>query len=114
MTEGDEVGVPELAAGRRGRHDLHETLHDAMDEHGIDVWVSPAAPGPAPEGIDDTGDPVMNLPWTHSGLPTVTLPVDETGEGLPLGLQCSARFGADEELLGWSELLADDVGLLTE
>ena len=78
-----------------------------MDNAGIDVWISPAAPGPAPEGIDDTGDPVMNLPWTHAGLPTVSLPAGTTDDGLPLGLQCATRFGADEDLLLWTGGIAD-------
>lgn len=115
MIEGGvDVSAPTIGEDRGRRLDLRERLHAEMDRHGVDVWVSPAAPGPAPEGLDDTGDPTMNLPWTNSGLPTVTLPVDETAEGLPLGLQCSARFGADETLLGWAELLAADLGLLTE
>ena len=71
-----------------------------MDSEGIDLWVSPAAPGPAPEGIDDTGDPVMNLPWTHAGLPALTVPAG-TVNGLPVGCQCVARPMDDERLLGW-------------
>ena len=99
---GREVAVGELAADRAGRDRLRSELHAAMDEAGIDCWLSPPAPGPAPRGIDSTGDPVMNLPWTHSGLPTVTLPTG-VKEGLPVGVQCSARFGADERLLDWAE-----------
>jgi Asp-tRNA(Asn)/Glu-tRNA(Gln) amidotransferase A subunit family amidase len=72
---------------------------------GVDVWIAPAAPGPAPEGIDSTGDPVMNLPWTHSGLPTVTVPAG-TLDGLPLGLQCGARYQDDERLLAWADGIA--------
>jgi Asp-tRNA(Asn)/Glu-tRNA(Gln) amidotransferase A subunit family amidase len=44
----------------------------------------------------------MNLPWTHAGMPAVTLPAGAS-DGLPLGLQLSARFGADEQLLAWAE-----------
>jgi len=115
MIEGGiDVSATTIGDDRARRLDLRERLHAEMDRRGVDVWVSPAAPGPAPAGLDDTGDPTMNLPWTNSGLPTVTLPVGETDERLPLGLQCSARFGADEELLGWAERLAEDLGLLTE
>jgi Asp-tRNA(Asn)/Glu-tRNA(Gln) amidotransferase A subunit family amidase len=48
----------------------------------------------------------MNLPWTHAGLPAVTVPAGTVG-GLPVGLQLAARFGADEELLVWAEGLAE-------
>lgn len=46
----------------------------------------------------------MNLPWTHAGLPTATLPAGAEN-GLPLGIQLSARFMADEQLLGWLQVL---------
>lgn len=106
IENGRDVDVGRLAEGRASRRSVRERLTDRMDEHGIDIWVSPATLGPAPEGIDSTGDPVMNLPWTHAGLPTVTLPASDI-DGLPLGLQCTARFGSDERLLEWSEGLAD-------
>lgn len=106
LEDGNEIRTGRLAEGRAGQEALRERLADRMDEHGVDLWISPAAPGPAPEGIDDTGDPVMNVPWTHSGLPTVSLPAG-TVDGLPLGLQVSARFGAGERLLSWCEELVE-------
>lgn len=102
LEDGREVAVGDLVDARNGRLDLRAALDDAMDDHGVDVWAAPAAPGPAPEGIDGTGDPVMNLPWTHAGVPTVGLPAG-TVDGLPVGLQFAARFGADERLLVWAE-----------
>ena len=104
LATGREMDVCRLAAGRASQHDLRAQLTERMNDHSIDVWISPAAPGPAPEGIDGTGDPVMNLPWTHAGLPTVSLPAGAV-DGLPLGLQCSAQVGADERLLAWSQAL---------
>ena len=73
----------------------------------IDLWVCPSACGPAPMGIHATGDPNMNLPWTHAGLPVITLPAGWADNGLPLGLQFIGPFGADELLLSWSQMLAD-------
>ena len=70
-----------------------------MDASGVDAWVCPAAAGPAPEGLESTGDPSMQLPWTHAGLPVVTLPWGTAANGLPLGLQLVARFMDDERLL---------------
>lgn len=86
----------------RGREDLREALTALMDEHGLDLWVSPSAPGTAPEGLDSTGDPVMNLPWTHSGLPTVGLPSGFNEAGLPFGLQIAGRWQGDEALVAWA------------
>ncbi len=106
IEEGLETPVATVAAGRRGRSELRERLTALMDDHGIDCWIAPAAPGPAPKGIDSTGDPVMNLPWTHAGLPTVGVPASRTDGGLPLGVQCAGRFGADEDVVRWSHGIA--------
>jgi Asp-tRNA(Asn)/Glu-tRNA(Gln) amidotransferase A subunit family amidase len=76
-----------------------------MDAEGIDLWACPAARGPAPEGIQATGDPAMNLPWTHAGMPAAALPVGRAANGLPVGLQLVGRFGEDERLLAWAEAL---------
>lgn len=104
VEEGREVTTETLARGRASCTELRDELTERMTREGIDVWVSPAAPGPAPTGIDSTGDPAMNLPWTHAGLPAVSLPVGQVN-GLPFGLQCAARYGADEALLAWGEKL---------
>lgn len=84
---------------------LRSTLHGLMDGAGIDLWLSPSAPSAAPAGLASTGDPVMNLPWTHAGLPTLTLPAGKNEAGLPMGLQLAVRWGQDAALLAWGALL---------
>jgi Asp-tRNA(Asn)/Glu-tRNA(Gln) amidotransferase A subunit family amidase len=74
-----------------------------MAEGGIDLWISPASRGVAPLGLDSTGDPVMNLPWTHAGLPTVAIPAARDDSGLPFGLQIAGSWWQDERLLAWAE-----------
>jgi Asp-tRNA(Asn)/Glu-tRNA(Gln) amidotransferase A subunit family amidase len=82
-----------------------------MDEHRVDLWLSPAAPGPAPHGLASTGSPVMNIPWTQAGLPTLTIPSGTSKNGLPLGLQITGRWMEDAELLDWSQEIARVVAL---
>ncbi len=84
---------------RASRIQLRQRLHERMDRAQIDAWLCPAAVGAAPRGLASTGDPAMNLPWTHAGMPVISLPYGEL-EGLPLGLQLVGRFGRDEALLG--------------
>ena len=76
------------------------------EEQGIDVWIAPSAPGPAPRGPADTGSPVICRPWSWAGLPALSLPAGLAANGLPLGLQCVGRAGADEQLLCWGVELA--------
>ncbi|MFC7136946.1 amidase [Halobaculum litoreum] len=47
---GRDAPVAAVVEGRRGRAALRESLAAVADRHGIDAWVAPAAPGPAPEG----------------------------------------------------------------
>jgi Asp-tRNA(Asn)/Glu-tRNA(Gln) amidotransferase A subunit family amidase len=105
IERGRAVGVDELSAARANRLDLRERIGERAREAGVDLLLSPAAPGPAPEGIDDTGDPIMNLPWTNAGVPALTVPCGRVGD-LPLGLQVVAPFGDDEALLAWGEDIA--------
>ena len=103
---GKKVSDPELAGARANCPALRKELEHSMAQAGIDLWVSPSAPGPAPEGLHATGDPNMNLPWTHAGMPAITLPAGRSRTGLPLGLQLVAPFGEDEQLLAWCQVLA--------
>lgn len=105
VEKGKRVSPEELAEGSASTLKLRRELETLMDESGIDLWICPAARGPAPEGIHATGDPIMNLPWTHAGMPAVTLPAGRAANGLPLGLQLVGAFGEDERLLAWAEML---------
>ncbi|NOZ48790.1 MAG: amidase [Chloroflexi bacterium] len=98
---------PDQVEEIRSAQAIHrQEIEHVMDVHGIDLWICPAAPGPAPAGIDSTGDPIMNLPWTYMGLPAVTVPAGFAANGLPLGLQLVGHWQADEMLLAWAEDIA--------
>src|SRR5579884_167816 len=56
-----------------------------------DVLATPAAPGPAPQGLVSTGSPVYNRPFSFLGFPSLTVPCGRTVSGLPLGLQLAGR-----------------------
>ena len=45
---------------------------------------------------------MLNLPWTHTGMPAVTVPTGQSINGMPLGLQLVGRFDEDETLLAWA------------
>ena len=118
IRRGLKVSAEEAERDRAGRLELRVELEKAMEDHRIDLWLSPPAPGPAPAGLGSTGDPVMNLPWTHAGLPTLVLPAGRSearfGPPLPMGIQLAAHFGDDERLLAWGATieaaLAEAVG----
>jgi Asp-tRNA(Asn)/Glu-tRNA(Gln) amidotransferase A subunit family amidase len=109
IRNGAQIDPALVDAARDARGALRSRLEGAMDRHGVDIWLSPPALGPAPTGIGATGDPAMNLPWTNAGFPTVTFPALPAADGLPLGLQCTGRWMTDELLLDWCTTLAEIV-----
>lgn len=109
IRRGQGVTHDQLSQDLASREALRTALTSEMDKHGIDLWLSPPALGAAPRGLDSTGDPVMNIPWTHAGMPAVCLRAGLNVAGLPLGLQVAGRFMEDEELLAWAEEIQEVV-----
>jgi Asp-tRNA(Asn)/Glu-tRNA(Gln) amidotransferase A subunit family amidase len=103
IKRGQAVSDSQLKAALAARETFRAELRQAMIDNNIELWIAPSAPGAAPKGIESTGDPVMNLPWTQAGLPAISLPAGKTDEGLPLGLQVIANWYKDESLLAWAE-----------
>ena len=110
VEEGRALSQSEIDAGRMGRIELREEVESLMKAEGVDLLACPAATGAALKGLASTGDPCMNLPWTHTGMPVIALPAGRASDsGMPLGIQFIAPFHRDEELLAWAALLERDL-----
>ena len=72
---------------------------------GYDAVIVPAAPGEAPAGLGNTGDPVFNRMWTLLGVPCATLPGRWADNGLPTGVQLVGRVGDDARLMACAAFL---------
>ena len=98
--------TPEAYDGARriARRARHET--GALFET-VDVLLTPAATGAAPEGLSSTGSPIFNKLWTLTGNPCVNVPGLSDAGGLPLGVQIVARFGRDRLALSAASWLED-------
>lgn len=99
IMRGQTVTPEVIEICRTSREKVRREIMKIIDQNGLSAFLAPAAVGPAPKGLDSTGDFVMNLPWTHAGLPAVSIPSGETPDGLPMGLQIVGRWWQDEELL---------------
>ncbi|GIG69528.1 amidase [Phytomonospora endophytica] len=97
--EGRAISPAQYARARAEREAIRARFTERFTASGVDVWIAPAAPGTAPEGIATTGSAIMCLPWSFLGLPSLTLPTPRPAGALPIGLQLVGAFGADEELL---------------
>ena len=82
---------------------------DAMFD-GVDVLLSPSAPGEAPEGLEGTGDPRFNSIWTLAGTPCITLPYGKGSKGLPLGVQLAGLRQSDDQLISIAAWVAARLG----
>ena len=65
----------------------------------VDVWLTPAVNGEAPEGLGYTGEPSFQGIWTALHVLTITVPAGKGPNGLPVGLQLVTPHLADFNLL---------------
>jgi Asp-tRNA(Asn)/Glu-tRNA(Gln) amidotransferase A subunit family amidase len=91
-----------------GSATLNAALGGVFDEY--DAILTPAAPGPAPRGLDTTGNPAFCSIWTYLGTPAVTLPLLQSESGLPIGVQLVGRRGNDARLLRTANWLVRKLG----
>jgi Asp-tRNA(Asn)/Glu-tRNA(Gln) amidotransferase A subunit family amidase len=89
---------------RRARQALIDVLPDG------EVFLTPSAPGAAPQGLGSTGEPTFNRLWTLLGTPCVNVPGFTDSAGLPLGVQVVARFGRDRFALSAAAFLEGAIG----
>lgn len=99
ILKGKNISSETFQNARAGREALRNKLSSLQKELNIDLWLSPSTLTPAPEGIESTGSPLMNLPWTYAGVPTLSVPAGKAANGLPLGLQFSGSFNDEETML---------------
>lgn len=103
IKRGQNVTADQLHSALAARENFRSEIRRAMIDHNIDAWICPSTVGAAPKGLESTGDPVMNLPWTQTGLPAINLPAGKNEHGLPMGLQVVANWHKDESLLLWAK-----------
>jgi Asp-tRNA(Asn)/Glu-tRNA(Gln) amidotransferase A subunit family amidase len=96
-----EEGEAILARDYLAALDWADVLYAGLGEifQRCDAILCPAATGPAPEGLDYTGDAIFNGLWTLTGTPAVTVPAFTASNGLPMGVQLVGPRGGDARLL---------------
>jgi amidase len=97
LDAGITIGPDDYDAAKAEVAAARARLDEFFGEHA--VILVPAAPGEAPAGLGNTGNPVFNRMWTALGVPCVTLPVRRGERGLPTGVQLVGRLGDDARLM---------------
>jgi Asp-tRNA(Asn)/Glu-tRNA(Gln) amidotransferase A subunit family amidase len=96
VREGLQISTPTCDDARRQIAEAKKRIAERYAS--TPVILVPAATGPAPRGLQSTGDSRMNAPWTALGVPAITIPM-AVGAALPLGLQLTAAQGEDARVL---------------
>ncbi len=96
IAEGRAIREDAYVRSRRHQETTKRAILGSFD--GVDALITPAALGPAPDP-STTGDPLLNSPWSYTGLPTVSFPVGLAPDGLPLAVQLVGRPFGESDLL---------------
>jgi aspartyl-tRNA(Asn)/glutamyl-tRNA(Gln) amidotransferase subunit A len=75
---------------------IHTELNDLLSI--LNFYLTPGATDFAPNH-ESTGNPVFNIPWSFTGLPTVSIPAGRSPDGLPFSLQLVASRNRENNLL---------------
>ena len=97
IERGRTINVPDYLNAMAQRVVLNNILDEYFDN--FDALITPAAIGTAPSGLESTGDPAFCATWSFCGVPSVTLPLLEGENGLPIGVQLIGNVLDDGRLL---------------
>ena len=91
LAQGRNCSATTYASARQAAVTYAEALAAIFAD--VDAIITPATDGAAPLGLNNTGSPRHCALWTLVGLPTLSLPINTTAQGLPLAVQLvGAKF----------------------
>jgi Asp-tRNA(Asn)/Glu-tRNA(Gln) amidotransferase A subunit family amidase len=105
IERGLEVRAADYIYAQSRIQPVHESFVELFEQR-YDAILTPAAPGAAPKGLSSTGDPAFCTLWTLCGMPAVTLPLLQSADGLPIGVQLVGPRYGDARLLRTARWLA--------
>ncbi len=97
LDEGLRIRSHDFRAAQRTLVEARQAFAAWASNH--PVIATPAALGAAPAGLESSGDPRCNAPFTALGAPAVSVPMPVQQGQMPMGLQLSAARGRDAQLL---------------
>jgi Asp-tRNA(Asn)/Glu-tRNA(Gln) amidotransferase A subunit family amidase len=105
IERGHEVRAVEYQRALTRIHPIHESFVELFEQR-YDAILTPAAPSAAPKGLAATGDPSFCTLWTLCGMPAISMPLLESANGLPIGVQLVGPRLGDARLLRTARWLA--------
>ncbi|MEM8560978.1 MAG: amidase [Pseudomonadota bacterium] len=110
IEEGDQVSDADYREATRLQRSCAREFAGIMGD--ADLLITPATIGPAPHGLDSTGDPIFCRLWTALGVPCFTFTAAFDGEsGMPLGVQLVGGAHTDQHFLQACRTIEQQIGL---
>lgn len=107
VAEGRAIGAVPYQQALDDARSFARSLGDYLED--CNAIITPAARGGAPRSLKTTGDPVFCTLWTLSGLPSLSLPLLEDADGMPVGVQLVGAPHDDARLLRTANWLVQAV-----
>jgi Asp-tRNA(Asn)/Glu-tRNA(Gln) amidotransferase A subunit family amidase len=100
LQEGLQTTAVDYAGSLKRQKQFTTQFQNAL---GGTILVTPSTTTTAP-GLETTGDPSFNSPWSYAGVPTVTIPCGLDKNDMPCGLQLIAAKLDEQSLLAVADL----------
>ena len=94
---GSKHSAPAYINALHKQKKLRKTIVSFFKQY--DAFLSVPATGEAPKGLTSTGDPIFCALWSFLGVPSITVPLTKSSNGLPLGIQLIGAYTEDAKLL---------------
>jgi aspartyl-tRNA(Asn)/glutamyl-tRNA(Gln) amidotransferase subunit A len=107
IEEGLRYAAVDYCTAQRLNGDLEDQVTRMLN--GQRVFVTPATMDAAP-GIETTGDPAFNSPWSFTGHPTISLPYACATDELPLAAQLVGSPMCEDDLFASAAWLEAAIG----
>jgi Asp-tRNA(Asn)/Glu-tRNA(Gln) amidotransferase A subunit family amidase len=104
LVEAERITLDQYRA-RRAERAAIRTIYAALAGE-VDAVITISATGPAPIGLESTGDSIFVVAGSCLGVPAISLPL-LTVEDLPLGLQLLGFLDRDAELIATARWVRD-------
>ncbi|MGH9345108.1 MAG: amidase, partial [Terriglobia bacterium] len=97
LEAGLKISAAKYIRARQSQRQFKADIARLLEDY--DAILVPATPSPAPQGLDSTGDPVFNSPWSMTGNPAIALPCALDHAGMPIAIQLVGAALGEPRLL---------------